>query len=350
MLSRLRLTNFAGFPSADITWSPGLNLIVGENGTGKSLLLKVAYSLGAVSADMSKASRQGMDEWQRRIADKLRNTCRPEYLGRLVTRQQGRNRCEVKVDFSSGSPATSVAFNFASNARTEVKMKDSPTSRLEVPPVFIPTREMLTIFPGFIALYEERLLEFDETYFDIARALNAVAFKKRAASEQALIKKLEELMDGQIKLENGRFYLHPSQSGKGAIEMHLVAEGVRKIAMLAYLLINGKLRSRGTLFWDEPESNLNPRLIRSVAEALVALVRSGHQVICATHSLFLLRELEILKAREGPSTPAHYVGLSLDDETVRVEQADDLAGISTLVLLDEELQQSDRYLSLEGPR
>lgn len=349
MLKSLLLSNFAGFPSADFTWSPGLNLIVGENGTGKSLLMKMAYSLGEVSANMSKAPRQGMDEWQRRIADKLRNTCRPDYLGRLVSRQQGRNRCEVKVDFSR-LPGAEYTFSFATNARTEVKLESLPTAFLSTPPVFIPTREMLSIFPGFISAYEDRHLEFDETYYDVAKALGGIAFRNRTAPELKLIQELESLMGGQIKLENGRFFLHPRQSGKGAFEMHLVAEGVRKIAMLAYLLINGKFRTRCTLFWDEPESNLNPRLIKSVAAALVALVQSGHQVICATHSLFLLREIEILKAREASPPAVHYIGLSLNDEAVRVEQSDDVAGISTLVLLDEELQQSERYLSLEEPR
>ncbi len=345
MFKRLQFSNFAGFAKADIEWSPGLNLIVGENGTGKSLLLKLAYSLGAVSAEMSKAPSQSKENWQKGIADRLRDTCRPDYLGRLVTRQQGRNRCEVKVDFSR-PPGTSYAFTFATNARFEVKLDRPPTGFLDTPPVFIPTREMLSIFPGFAKLYEERHLEFDKTYYDIARALEGSAFKNHSKSEQALIEILEKLMKGQIKLENGRFYLHPNQSGKGAIEMHLVAEGERKIAMLAHLLFNGSLRARGTLFWDEPETNLNPRLITALATALVALVQSGHQVICATHSLFLLREIEILKARSSTSLPVRYIGLAQDGETISVEQSSDIAGIRTLVLLDEELLQSERYLKL----
>ena len=35
--------------------------------------------------------------------------------------------------------------------------------------------------------------------------------------------------------------------------------------MLARLIATGMLVDRGCLFWDEPETNLNPQLIRGVA-------------------------------------------------------------------------------------
>ena len=44
MLESLTLQNFSAFAQADFRFAPGLNLIVGENGTGKSHVLKVAYS------------------------------------------------------------------------------------------------------------------------------------------------------------------------------------------------------------------------------------------------------------------------------------------------------------------
>ncbi len=38
---------------------------------------------------------------------------------------------------------------------------------------------------------------------------------------------------------------------------------------------------------DEPESNLNPGLIREVAKAILGVRKAGVQVLVATHSLFL---------------------------------------------------------------
>lgn len=345
MLKTLTVKNFTVFVDAKFVFSPGLNVVMGENGAGKSQLLKLAYALSAVSAQSTKLTRNTKEDWQKRVADKLVNTCRPDYLGRLVSRQPGRNRCEVAVEFVTASEA-GYALSFATNARAEVKMDGIPGKGIDAPPVFIPTREMLSIFPGFRAVYEDRHLEFDETYYDLAKALDATARKRHSADVQTLIDEIEHLMGGHIRLESGRFYLLPNKAGAGRIEIPLVAEGLRKLAMLAYLLINGALRSRGTLFWDEPETNLNPRMMVVTAKALFSLAKQGYQVVLATHSLFLMRELEILQMQAKAKVPIRYMGLGLGGEVVQVEQSDDVADIHTLVMLDEELHQSDRYMAL----
>jgi predicted ATPase len=81
-------------------------------------------------------------------------------------------------------------------------------------------------------------------------------------------------MDGKVKLDkSGRFYLRSSTQGD--IEMPLVAEGLRKLAMIAQLIANGNLLDQGYLFWDEPETNLNPALIKVIAKVILSLSQSG---------------------------------------------------------------------------
>ena len=63
----------------------------------------------------------------------------------------------------------------------------------------------------------------------------------------------------------------PLYNADGAIDAHLLSEGQRKIASLVRLIVNGSLTSNDLLFWDEPEANLNPRLVTKVATALRAL-------------------------------------------------------------------------------
>lgn len=346
MLKSLKIDNFSVFEHAEINWSPGINVIVGENGTGKSQLMKLAYSLSWVSHAQLKTQRQTKDELQKKIAEKLVATCRPEYLGRLVTRKQGRNRCDITVDFIHPKNAK-FEFSFATNSRSEVKLTSTPAEYLTTAPVYIPTREMLSIFPGFTTTYEEHYLEFEETYYDIAKALNGAAKKKHSPKTYELIAEFENLLDGHIRLESGHFYLLPNKAGYGKIEIHLVAEGMRKLAMLVYLLINGALRNRSTLFWDEPETNLNPKLMVLVARALVTLAQQGFQIVLATHSLFLLRELSIQLANTNQSTSSNFIGLGRDEEgVVTLSQTSAIDDLEPLLMLDEDLRQSDRYLAL----
>jgi predicted ATP-dependent endonuclease of OLD family len=44
MLGSIRLKNFTAFSEADFKFAKGLNVIIGENGAGKTHVLKVAYS------------------------------------------------------------------------------------------------------------------------------------------------------------------------------------------------------------------------------------------------------------------------------------------------------------------
>jgi hypothetical protein len=160
------------------------------------------------------------------------------------------------------------------------------------------------------------------------------------------MQRLQALLGGDLKLEKGELVFE--RSGGERLAVPLMAEGYRKLAMLIFLLRYGVLERGSTLFWDEPEANLNPAATQLLAECLYALAGAGMQVIVATHSLFLLREFEILQMnpkRAQPSVPNRYFGLGLQRGSVIVSQDNDIAGIEPLVLLDENLNQSDRYMA-----
>lgn len=349
MLKQFTLKNLTVFPEADLSFSPDLNVIIGENGCGKSHLLKVAYSVIAVSAEEGK-KRNVNDptkaNLQKSLADKLINVMRPETLGRLARRKQGRERCELEFKFDQ--PELNCSFGFATSSKTEVQIELIPKTWDTQAPVFLPTRELLTLYPGFVSVYDNHYLEFDETYRDTCVLLGAPALKgPREKKAAELLKPLEKVMEGKVVLDNnGRFYL--SLPGQGNMEMPLVAEGLRKLAMLARLIATGSLLDKGYLFWDEPETNLNPKLIKLTAQAILHLCAQGIQVFIATHSLFLLRELEILSYSEEFKNVKHrYFSLKKTDSGVVVEQGDSVEKLDTLVLLDEELDQSDRYMEAE---
>ena len=130
--------------------------------------------------------------------------------------------------------------------------------------------------------------------------------------------------------------------------MHLVAEGLRKLAMLARLIATGSLLDKGYLVWDEPEANLNPKLIRLIARVILQISKSGIQVFIATHSLFLMRELHILQQQvEFAGLDSRCLGLHIHDERVVVIQGKTMDDIGDITALDEDLSQSERYIDTE---
>lgn len=345
MIKTLEVQNFTALPDAKWEFASGLNVIVGENGFGKTHVLKLLYSLLKVPSD---AKDHSAAQLERAYAEKLVGVFRPESLGRLVKRRQGRGRCEFHVRMSDKQ--LSVAGGFASNAKSQVNLKKRPTQALERSPAYLPTRELVTLCPWFVPLYDNYHLEFEEIWRDTVSLLGNPSLKgpreKRAAE---LLAPLEQAMGGKVQVDasSGRFYLQ--MPGEGRMEMPLVAEGLRKIAMLARLISTGALLEQGYLFWDEPETNLNPKLIKVVAASIVAVAASGVQVFVASHSLFLLRELEmLLGAKQYQKLTKRWFALAAKDGEVALEQSDRIEDIQTLVMLDEELAQSDRFMIWEG--
>jgi energy-coupling factor transporter ATP-binding protein EcfA2 len=347
MIESLHVKRFTVFTDVDLHFGRNLNVFVGENGTGKSHLLKLAYSLVAVGAQGQRESKEAVPSsafLKGAIARKLLGVFRPDELGRLAQRGPGVRRCEIELH--GDEPALDLALSFDTESKTEVSVSKVPTAWLDQPPVFLPTRELLTIYPGFVSVYETTTLPFEEIWRDTCILLGApLARGPRKPKIEELLEPLETALNGDIVLEpSGKFYLNRSGSNT---EMHLVAEGLRKLAMVARLIATGTLADKSYLFWDEPEANLNPKLVKDVARAIVHLSRGGVQVFIATHSLFLLRELYILQAETALDT--RCFGLRpVDDGHVELESGATMDDIGSIAALDEEMQQSDRYLAHEA--
>jgi DNA repair ATPase RecN len=102
MLQSLDIRNLTVFAEANLRFSPHLNVIAGENGSGKSHLLKVAHAILAASAEEGRkptASAPTKTLLQTRVAENLIAVLRPESLGRLARRKQGRERCRLRLGF-----------------------------------------------------------------------------------------------------------------------------------------------------------------------------------------------------------------------------------------------------------
>lgn len=350
MLQNLTIRNFTVFANASLDFGRHLNVIVGENGAGKSHLLKLPYSLLQTSYEEGRKptnadAAPSKAALQSRLAEKLVGVFRPEQLGRLARRKQGRERCDMHL--SCEDAQLDIAASFATNSRTEVSISKLPSAWLDIAPAYMPTRELLSIYPGFISLYDSHYLQFEETWRDTCLLLGQPL--QKGPKEQRirnLLEPLETAMGGVIELDsNGRFYLRNAQ---GRMEIPLVAEGLRKLGMLARLVATGALLEKAYLFWDEPEANLNPRLIRQVAGTIAALCKAGIQIFFATHSLFLLREIEMLLEHGCFSKlDTRFFGLHLEDGGVSVQQGRSVEDIGDIAALDEDLAQSERFLDPE---
>ena len=98
MLRALEIKNFTVFEEAKLEFSPGLNVVIGENGTGKSHLLKLGYSMMQVSFESGVVGLLGSE--QERITRQLRSVFHTEKLGNLISYRARNLKGEISIFFN----------------------------------------------------------------------------------------------------------------------------------------------------------------------------------------------------------------------------------------------------------
>ncbi|NBV17565.1 AAA family ATPase [Janthinobacterium sp.] len=335
-LTRVRLENFTAFSSLDETFSSGVNVIIGTNGTGKTHLLKVLYAACAVTT--GEDSLKG-------FATKLLGVFNPyqSRMTRLIRRQQGLPAASVTVRRDDGSFIKAIINNQRAEAKdvTVTGEKRWQTEGLEA--AYIPVKEMLAHSPGFLSTASKREIAFEDVYVDIIKKAYLPKLRGKVdAHRSRLLSLLQKAIDGKVIAKNEHFFLKNAQ---GDLEFSLLAEGMRKLALVWLLIQNGTLLEGSVLFWDEPEANLNPALMGEVVEVILELQRLDVQVFLTTHNYVLLKEFDL---RRKDNDALRFISLYRDENKDVASHATDdysdiepnaLAGVFT-DLYDREIERS----------
>ena len=275
----LKATNFMSLPNTKIDLSDKINIFIGENGSGKSQILHLLYSTIDTNNTLSVNKEKSIYEIRRAYASSLLEIFKADKLGNLVSKTKQETKVEVELN------SYDISFKFNTNTIKEVEKRrlNFHNSFVNKKSVFIPTKEVLSFYKGFRVLYENRYIEFNKTYYNLCKALEEPLKKKNELEN--IIKDLESILKGSISIEDGKFYLKKQDE---KFEINLVAEGLRKVGLLAYLLSNGTLEKNSILFWDEPESNMHPKLIDDIVQVLVLLANNDIQIFITTHSPYII--------------------------------------------------------------
>lgn len=328
-LSQLTLKKFTAFENLDLKFSPGINVFIGRNSTGKTHILKVLYA----------ATRSREKTGEGSFGQKLVGVFAPldKSPARLVHRSRGGATAEVCL--RAKNKWIKATFTTKSRSYENIKVQRS-TGYIEVPmvPAYIPVKEMLAHAPGFRSLYATREIAFEDVYADLIDLAYLPLVKGPVPdSRMKLMKQIEKHLPGRVIVEGETFFLRDAQ---GNLEFSLVAEGLRKIALLWLLVRNGTLTKGNILFWDEPESNLNPALQGLVVDILLRLHREGVQIFLATHNYVLLKEFD-LRMKKGDQVMFHTLDRDKDSGSINVQSTTDYLMISPNVIQETYLRLYD---------
>lgn len=312
MIKGISLENFAAFKHLELEFTLGINIIIGENSCGKTQILKSIYALSSPQD----------------ITNKLLGLFKP-HNGKLsgLYHRGGDGKAQVVIEDSSGQ-FTAVEFG----SRTQKAIKESSIVNTGQS-VLIPTKEVLSLLPAIqsatvskeslSALFDDSIIDLCSTLLsepdgDLTDAINndprlgeimpmlvkAIGGKfeidrsEHAFVKGAFVEKANpDISTGQsakVYADYKKLKFEKEKSSETSVTM--TAEGFRKIGLMQRLIDVGALAKGKTnvLLWDEPESNMNPILMKMLVQCLLELARNGQQIIIATHDYVLLKWFDLL--------------------------------------------------------
>ncbi|WP_417212849.1 AAA family ATPase [Acinetobacter venetianus] len=358
MISKITLENFSAFENISLDCSSQINVIVGENSSGKTQVLKAAYLLGKASELKSQGKSDSQISAQ--IKSSLLGLFKPRSrrLGGIVNRNAPQNS-RIAIDDAYGL-TNEIKIEHNKSTETLNILNDSFDAEAGV---FIPTKEVLTLLPALESeIVDEKQLRalFDETVVDLCLALlnkELLDEKELLNQDQRLggvLKLLCENIKGQYRYRgndhyfiagdyqqyrdnSNEFWFKPIPDSE--LSTTMTAEGYRKIGMIQQLILNGAINnsSKSPLYWDEPESNLNPKLMKMIVKSLLEISRNGKQVFVATHDYALLKWFDLLANKDvkhGDSIRYHLLKKDPESHKILYEHSDDYSVISKSSISD----------------
>ncbi len=334
MIDSITLENFG--PLADLEWSGlgAINLVIGGNGAGKTFLLKTLYSATRTLEEY----RRGDDQRSAAeiLRDKLYWTFQQDKIGDLVTKGEGRPlSCRVTFD------GRTFGYHFGKDTSRKISSIKNDVPPRDENSVFLPAKEVLSLHQVILTSRgRDKVFGFDDTYFDLAQALQLPPTKgKNFPAFATSRKKLEAMFGGKVAYDSTTKEWQ-FKRGQQKFQMGVTAEGIKKVAILDTLLGNRYLSPGSIVFFDEPEAALHPSAIAGLLDIIAMLAESGAQFFLASHSYFVIKKLYLIAQEKNLSIPV----LSLDPSGDT--QADLKDGMVSNPIIDESIRLYEEEVGL----
>lgn len=208
MVNSISLKGFTSFTDNSFSFTNGINILIGKNGTGKTHVLKSLASAMQARHEFQAKQTTSKEQFEYILAENMSHYFKPDSIGNLVNKNiiSGKSTVGIVID------GKELLFSFSTTSKTTVKIeKDDKWDDCQF--IYIPPREMFSLFEGFIGLSSKRELSFDQTYINLAHSLALPILRDL---ENNPLKSAIELLEKELKFKvlqmNGRFYIETNNN------------------------------------------------------------------------------------------------------------------------------------------
>ncbi|WP_158136072.1 AAA family ATPase [Photobacterium damselae] len=150
-----------------------------------------------------------------------------------------------------------------------------------------------SLYPFFTRRDLERQLTGVPKYFyDLEEALRLEHNKASVEDIEDLTELIKGRLGGEFIFNGDKLIYKDSHSGK-EISKNLISFGMTNLGMIHSLLKNNVITPGSFVFIDEPETNLHPKWQVLLMNVLVSLAKLNVNIVIATHSIDMLKALEV---------------------------------------------------------
>jgi len=353
-IKNIEISNFIHYEKITTDLSPSINLIVGENDTGKTSLMKLLY---ATTKAWERSSLDSRKTFKQFLSEKIFNVYNLTRKGiGAIVRLNSNQDLSVKISYETNDTEIfeTIEYQFGNSTVNSIrpeKIKDIKPVANQFNTIFLPAKELLSMW-DIIKFSDDKFpTGFDDTVYDLFKKLNLpqqignLPFELISAN-----KKLEQLLNGKIILlnEGGKTrFVFEKQSG-GVFDMDMTAEGIKQLGILTTLIQNWEINQNTVLFLDEPDTNLNPKATRELANVLVDISKAGAQIFITSHNYFLVKQLAIA-AKKNSSILINCYNITKNKKTNNMElvKYNLEQGIPTISIVEEALKMYDEEVALD---
>lgn len=166
-------------------------------------------------------------------------------------------------------------------------------------PLFIPAKEILSIMNTVIYLKNQNIESgFDDSYTDIIYEI----FTRKNIDEKELLsffKNKYDFYNGNIQIDKNTNAVNYYKNDGNIYNINITAEGIKKLGIFEVLHSTGNLTKKSILFIDEPENNLDPKMLREFMRFLVDISKEGVQIFIASYDSSVLSQLSHIALKDN---------------------------------------------------
>jgi predicted ATPase len=149
-------------------------------------------------------------------------------------------------------------------------------------------------------------------FYDLDETLKT---KSKNSSITELIKEYHNIKNeigGEFIFDSGALYFIDNSGDM--LDKNLISLGMTNLGMVGALLKHNIIDKGSFVFFDEPETNLHPKWQVLLTKILIKLADNGVNVIIATHSLDIMKSLEVYTKDKGND----FVGINYFETTSKL--------------------------------